>query len=64
MGKKGNVSRAIKYKNDRKKRICLRCGKKFDSYGVQNRICIHCNFINKGYNMQEEGMYRICIGKY
>jgi len=25
-----------------KERVCLRCGKKFQSEGPQNRICPHC----------------------
>jgi hypothetical protein len=47
-GKKGlrenpNISRA----RLRKKRLCLKCGKKFLSKGLYNRICERCSLLNE-----------------
>lgn len=30
-----------------KKRRCLRCGKKFESTGIMNRLCKECNTLNR-----------------
>ncbi len=32
---------------DRKKRLCLKCGKYFTSEGIGNRICLKCDESNK-----------------
>ncbi|KKK55668.1 hypothetical protein LCGC14_3072240 [marine sediment metagenome] len=37
-----------------KKRLCLKCGKKFLSEGPHNRICVKCGLIN----------VRIIVGTY
>ena len=38
-----NISRA----RLQKKRLCLRCGKKFPSKGLYNRICERCSLLNE-----------------
>lgn len=34
-------------KSDKKKRLCLKCGKKFLSKGPYNRICEKCGMMNE-----------------
>ena len=29
-------------KKDRAQRVCLCCNKKFESFGIQNRLCFNC----------------------
>lgn len=41
------VSSAINRNKMQKKRLCLKCGKKFPSKGPYNRICEKCSFINE-----------------
>ena len=38
-----NISRA----RLQEKRLCLRCGKKFPSKGLYNRICERCSLLNE-----------------
>ncbi len=38
-----NISRA----RLQKKRLCLKCGKKFTSKGLYNRICERCGLLNE-----------------
>ncbi len=38
-----NISRA----RLQKKRLCLKCGKKFTSKGLYNRICERCSLLNE-----------------
>ncbi len=38
-----NISRA----RLQKKRLCLRCGEKFPSKGLYNRICERCSLLNE-----------------
>ena len=38
-----NISRA----RLQKKRLCLKCGKKFSSKGLYNRICERCSLLNE-----------------
>lgn len=43
----------VKRKNRTKYRVCLKCNRKFISYGIQNRICPQCREQNAGlyYNV-------------
>lgn len=43
---KTNGCLGFKTYGERKKRVCLRCRKKFDSEGVGNRICSQCQSAN------------------
>ncbi len=36
-----------------KKRICLKCGTVFKSYGIHNRVCVGCN------NSNDEIIYKV-----
>jgi hypothetical protein len=38
------------------KKLCLRCGKRFTSYGVSNRICYDCNVVNAQYSHLAAGV--------
>lgn len=40
------VANYQKYDPKYKKRVCLKCNKKFWSIGPNNRICKRCNVIN------------------
>jgi hypothetical protein len=41
-----------------KKRLCLKCGKKFLSQGHHNRICVKCELIN---NRVRAGTYPVSL---
>jgi DNA-directed RNA polymerase subunit RPC12/RpoP len=41
-----------------KQRTCLRCGKKFDSTGPDNRICQRCAKINARIPITEEQLQK------
>ncbi|MFQ5712701.1 MAG: hypothetical protein ACE5GU_01580 [Candidatus Scalinduaceae bacterium] len=41
-----------------KKRLCLKCGKKFLSEGPHNRICVKCGLINDGIRV---GIYSVSL---
>jgi hypothetical protein len=41
--KNSNISRA----RLQEKRLCLKCGKKFPSKGLYNRICERCSLLNE-----------------
>ncbi len=43
LGENPNISSA----RLQKKRLCLRCGKKFPSKGLYNRICERCSLLNE-----------------
>lgn len=43
LGENPNISRA----RLQKKRLCLRCGEKFPSKGLYNRICERCSLLNE-----------------
>ncbi len=37
------------------KRLCLRCGNKFQSFSIHNRICERCSRINEGIGLDDLG---------
>ncbi len=41
-----SLTRYVNKIRSKKKRLCLKCGKKFFSIGVYNRICEKCSLIN------------------
>ena len=43
LGENPNISSA----RLQKKRLCLKCGKKFPSKGLYNRICDRCSLLNE-----------------
>jgi hypothetical protein len=43
LGENPNISSA----RLQKKRLCLKCGKKFSSKGLYNRICERCSLLNE-----------------
>ncbi len=43
LGENPNISSA----RLQKKRLCLKCGKKFTSKGLYNRICERCSLLNE-----------------
>ncbi len=43
LGENPNISSA----RLQKKRLCLKCGKKFPSKGLYNRICERCSLLNE-----------------
>jgi len=43
MGPQDHTNQRKSTKRKARKRECLRCGKKFKSWGKQNRICTRCH---------------------
>ena len=63
MGINGTYSRRVKAK-DKRPRVCLRCKKVFQSFGINNRLCRNCRDYAFRVESRIEPDYTISIGKH
>jgi hypothetical protein len=44
-----------------KNRVCLKCGRQFTSYGIQNRLCQSCNYENNVMSSRHRHKVTCCV---